>query len=213
ITRQDSSDPCRRGGALANGEQGCKTSSYDANGVRINAPIIVTIYDKGAGSSFGANTATPPYVVEIPDDTVTAGIEYYYQAHATWSGPLEQDSQTVTVPATVAWRSLPRQKILVKSAVGAKSVGRQQRGAQPKISPKARAASLSSAQARAKANPNDAQSLYELGQSYCDANLRNACVSTMYMGLLQSQKAGSMALTRQIQTRLAAEGVTAGNKK
>jgi hypothetical protein len=212
VTRQDNSGPCGKGTTLGNGSQGCKTTSYGPNGVPMNAPVITTIYDKGPGSTFGASTATAPYVIDIPDDTVTAGVEYYYQAHATWNGSLEQDSQTMTVPVGITLHYLPQHKSLTKSLVGVQPVGIKG-GTQQKASTSAMAATVSSAQAKVKANPNDAQSLYTLGQSYCKENLKDACVSTMYMGFLQSQKAGTTTLSNQIKVSLAAEGVAISDEK
>lgn len=210
VTRQGSNDPCRSGSTLANGEQGCKTASVGPGGVRANVPQITTVYDKGPGSSFGASTATAPYVIDLPDDSVTDGVEYYYLAQATWIGPLEQDSQTATASATTSLHHFPWHKTLVKSIGGVQPIG-QKSGAKQKGSTSARSAVIA-AQAKVKASPNDAQSLYTLGRSYCKAHLHNACISTMYMSLLQSQKGGSTTLTNQIKTSLAAEGVTATNQ-
>lgn len=210
VTRQDNSGTCGKGTTLGNGSQGCKTTSYGPNGVPINAPVITTVYDKGPGTGFGASTATAPYVIDIPDDTVAAGVEYYYQAHATWAGSVGQDSQTMTVPVTLNYVS--QHKSLTKTLDKGQSVGIKG-GTQQKASAPASADIVSSAQAKVKANPNDAQSLYTLGQSYCKVNLKDACVSTMYMGFLQSQKAGTTTLSNQIKTSLAAEGVTVSNEK
>jgi hypothetical protein len=213
ITRQDNSGPCGKGTTLGNGTQGCKTTTYGANGVPINAPVITTIYDKGRPSTtFGASTATAPYVIDIPDDTVTAGVEYYYQAAATWNGSLTQDSQTVTVPAGSLLHYLPQHTTFAKSVSGVHSAG-MKAGTQQSGSAKVSPATVGLAQVKVKANPNDAQSLYTLGQSYCKANLKSACLSTMYLGLLQSQKAGTTALTNQIKTSMAAEGVTVNGVK
>jgi hypothetical protein len=210
VTRQGSDDPCRSGSTLANGEQGCKTASVGPGGVPANVPQITTVYDKGPGSSFGASTATAPYVIDLPDDTVTSGVEYYYQAQATWVGPLEQDSQTVTASTTINLHNLPPHKTLVKSLSNVHLVG-PKGGAQQKGSISA-TKTVVAAQAKVKASPNDAQSLYTLGQSYCKAHLQNACVSTMYMSLLQSQKAGTSTLTNQIKTSLANEGVAVSDQ-
>ncbi len=210
-TRQGSNDPCRSGSTLANDEQGCKTSTYGPGGVPANVPQITTVYDKGPGSSFGASTATAPYVIDLPDDTVTAGVEYYYQAQATWVGPLEQDSQTVTAPTTITLQHLPAHKTFVKNIGRVQPVGLKS-GSQQKGSTTARTAVVA-AQAKVKASPNDAQSLYTLGQSYCKAHLQNACISTMYMSLLQSQKAGTTTLTNQIKTSLADQGIAFSDQK
>ena len=212
VTRQDSNDPCRNGGTLGNGSQGCKTTSYGPNGVPINAPVITTVYDKGPNTGFGSSTATAPYMIEIPDDTVTDGVEYYYQAHATWNASVEQDSQTITVPAKITLHYVPPQKSVAKGLVKAQPVG-VKGGTQQKVAFPVMAETVSSAQAKVKANPNDAQSIYTLGQSYCKANLKDACVSTMYMGFLQSQKAGTTTLSDQIKASLAAQGVTVSDEK
>ncbi|MGB8478462.1 MAG: hypothetical protein WCE63_06430 [Acidobacteriaceae bacterium] len=224
ITRQDNSGPCGKGTTLGNGTQGCKTTSY-ANGVPINAPVITTIYDSKGPFSGPADSA--PYTIAVANDTVTAGVEYYYQAQASWTG-LGQDSQVVTVPASLTLHYLPSHKTFGTIPHGVKTVGVKS-GTPGKVQGKvatttqtaARTAALTpirisavaAAQAKVKANPNDAQSLYALGQSYCAVNLHDACVSTMYMGLLQSQKAGTTALTNQIKASLAAEGVTVNGVK
>jgi len=204
VTRQGGNDPCRQGTTMANGGQGCKTTTVGPGGAPVNAPIITTVYQLSPGDSLGSNSTSPPWVIDIPDDTVTAGVEYYYSAAATWGGPLEQDSQTVTVPATLQF-SHYRQKILVKSGVSLIHVQAAQN--------KAGTTSVGEARAEVKTHPNDAQALYRLGQAYCAQKQRDACISTMYLGFLQSQKAGSTALTNQIRRSLAAEGVTVTETK
>ena len=219
VTRQDNSGPCGKGTTLGNGSQGCQTKTYGPNGVPINAPVITTVYQKGPPGGFGASTATAPYIIDIPNDTVVAGVEYYYQAHATWEGAVGQDSQTVTVPVTIALHYVPPQKSFVKTLAKAQPVGikggTQQKSQAQTVKPVPQTAvvNLSTAQANVKANPNDAQSLYTLGQSYCKANLKDACVSTLYIGLLQSQKAGNTALSGQIKSSLADEGVKVNDSK
>jgi hypothetical protein len=210
ITRQDNRNPCAQGATLANGEQGCKTKSYSSNGIPINAPIITTIYDKARpGTDFGANGQGAPYVIELPDDAVTAGVEYYYQAEASWG--VVQDSQVATVPA--GFKYLPQHRIVKNFPAGVKPVGVQPVGGTGgKGKPRtgaiiATGAALSAAHVKVKANPTDAKSLFALGQSYCKQNLRDVCVSTLYLGFLQSEKSGTAALTTQIKASLAAQGV------
>ncbi|MBA3914549.1 MAG: hypothetical protein H0X25_12040 [Acidobacteriales bacterium] len=220
VTRQDSSDPCRSGGTLGNGLQGCGTSSYGPNGVPINVPKITTTDYNNPGSTFGASTATAPYVINLPVETVSAGVEYYYVVKATWNGTVQQDSETITVSTSGPINSMPNKMLGTSVAGGRKSVGikagttgRPQDQAPLNARTAILAPAVAAAQTKVKANPNDAQSLYTLGQSYCTVKMHDACVSTMYMGWLQSQKAGNTTLSNQIKTRLAAEGVSVSDQK
>ncbi|HEV2615718.1 MAG TPA: hypothetical protein VGU63_03805, partial [Candidatus Acidoferrales bacterium] len=55
----------------------------------------------------------------------------------------------------------------------------------------------------------DAPALYALGEAYCAKNLKNACLSYMYVALSSARNTGNAALATQIKTSLAAQGVTA----
>jgi hypothetical protein len=204
VTREGGDDPCRQGSRLGNGAQGCKTRTFGPGGVPQNAPTISTVYQISPGSSIGSNSTSPPWVIDIPDDTVTAGVEYYYTAIATWIGPLEQDSQTVTVSTTVPLTRY-RGKSVIKSSVPSVHAG--------KLSTGSGSVNLQSAQARLNAHPNDAQALYAAGQAYCAHQQREACISTMYLGLLQSRKAGTTSLSNQITKSLQDQGVTVTENK
>ena len=119
ITRQGSDDPCRQGGTLGNGLQGCPTT----NGLGGSPAQTTTVFDwtSSSGSQYPPgwqNTQTAPFVVNLPDDTaVKPGVEYYYIAHVVWEWSVAQDSQTVTAPKnayasatlqqTLAGRSIP----------------------------------------------------------------------------------------------------------
>ncbi len=218
VTREGSDDPCRQGTTLANGEQGCRTQTIGPNGVPVNAAIIVTVYQHSG--DWGSNSTSAPWVIDIPDDTVKAGVEYYYQAHVTWVGPKEQDSAVETAPAQSLLTKPYPVKILttngikpIKPSGGAKSAPVAGRSTSEKTilaSPtvvQLSAVNLDSAITNAKKAPGDAQALYSLGQAYCAKRLTSTCVSLMYMGLLQAQKAGNSQLITQISNSLAQQGV------
>ncbi|HSM85986.1 MAG TPA: fibronectin type III domain-containing protein [Candidatus Limnocylindrales bacterium] len=238
VTRQGSDDPCRQGTSLRNGTQGCRTQSIGANGVAVNAPNTVTVFDKQAGGGgFGSISTSAPWVIQIQDASVKPGVEYYYIAHVTWLGRLEQDSAVVTVPNAFALASPSRVGI---AGSGIKPIplggprpapmerrpspmerrpapmGRRPAPVQinPRTSPALRSEGLDleSAINNAKARPGDAQALYSLGQSYCANRLRSPCLSLMYMGLLQAQKAGNAQLSTEIRDRLTQEGVNLATK-
>ena len=100
ITRQGSDDPCRQGGTLGNGLQGCPT--VGPNGGSPAQTVTVYSWTAGPGSQYPPgfeNKQTAPFVIDLPDDTaVKPGVEYYYLAHVTWLWSVAQDSNTVTVP-------------------------------------------------------------------------------------------------------------------
>jgi hypothetical protein len=100
ITRQGSDDPCRQGGTLGNGLQGCPTT----NGLGGSPAQTVTVYNWNQSPQSGyppgfQNSQSAPFVINLPDDTtVKPGVEYYYLAQVSWQGWTGQDSNTVTVP-------------------------------------------------------------------------------------------------------------------
>lgn len=100
VTRQGSDDPCRQGGTLANGLQGCKTvGAYGGSPAQ-----TVTVYNwtQSSDSQYPPgfqNSQSAPFVINLPDDTsVKPGVEYYYMAQVTWLSTIGQQSNTVTVP-------------------------------------------------------------------------------------------------------------------
>jgi hypothetical protein len=110
VTREGSDDPCRQGGKLGNGLQGCRTATIGSNGVATNTAQIATVYNwtnGSAGPGWTLSSKSAPYIINIPNDTgVAPGVEYYYQAHVVWGsgqGKLwEQDSAVATVPSIYA---------------------------------------------------------------------------------------------------------------
>ena len=106
VTRQGSDDPCRQGGTLGNGLQGCSTVS--SNGLGGSPANTVTVYswNESQASQYPPgfqNSQSAPFVINLPDDTsVKPGVEYYYVAQVTWLWAVEQDSITVTVPSFYA---------------------------------------------------------------------------------------------------------------
>jgi hypothetical protein len=107
VTREGSDDPCRQGGKLGNGLQGCRTATIGSNGVATNTAQIATVYNwtyGTAGPGWTLSSKSAPYIIDIPNDTgVAPGVEYYYQAHVVWGyaqGKLwQQDSAVVAVPS------------------------------------------------------------------------------------------------------------------
>lgn len=149
VTREGSDDPCRQGGALGNGLQGCRTVTTSPNGV--GTPVtgqITTVYNwtslpgcQGSGC-WTTNSKSAPYEIDIPNDTqVKPGVEYYYQAKVTWIG--EQDSAVVTVPS--AYATAPPQYMLGGGPKPIKLNGAppppSQSGASPATAPAIRPAS------------------------------------------------------------------------
>ena len=109
VTRQASDDPCRQGQQLGNGLQGCPDNPVTL------AQSIPTIYkwDFSQQSQVPPgfdHPQTPPYVINIPNDTVKPGVEYYYQAAVVWAGTVGQNSAIVTVPSF--YGTLSRQQSL-----------------------------------------------------------------------------------------------------
>jgi hypothetical protein len=221
VTRQGSDDPCRQGTTLGNGAQGCRTQTYGANGVPQNAPNIVTVYEQT--NAFGSNSGGAPWVIDGPDDTaVQPNVEYYYQAQVTWGGSVEQNSTVVTVPTWNRFIVPGKAKVpngMIKPIkpppnvphaptrpLAARTVAPISRSAAMRIT----GLSLDAAISNAKQKPGDAQALYTLGQAYCGRRMRGPCVSVMYMGLLQAQRAGNSALSAQITNSLSQQGVTLG---
>jgi hypothetical protein len=218
VTREGSDDPCRQGTTLGNGEQGCRTQTIGPNGVPVNAATIVTVYQHSG--DWGSNSTSAPWVIDIPDDTVKAGVEYYYQAHVTWIGPKEQDSAVETAPAQSLLTKPYPMKILatngikpIKPSGGAKSApvaggtAAEKTLLAPSTVVRLPSANMDTAITNAKKTPGDAQALYSLGQAYCAKRLTSTCVSLMYMGLLQAQKAGNSQLITQISNSLTQQGV------
>ncbi|MBV8170342.1 MAG: hypothetical protein JO219_00230 [Candidatus Eremiobacteraeota bacterium] len=98
VTREGSDDPCRQGGTLANGLQGCQTVKM-VNGVPQSPANIITVYNwtysAGVNPSWTEVSKAPGYQITLPNDTtVKPGVEYYYTAHVVPNG----DSVVVTVP-------------------------------------------------------------------------------------------------------------------
>jgi hypothetical protein len=230
VTRQESDDPCRQGTTLGNGEQGCRTQVIPGvTGNGATAPINVTVYEHSGG--FGSNSSAAPWVIDVPDDTVKAGVEYYYIAHVTWMGPSSQDSGVVTVPTKVFLKApigvkgmAAGNKMMIHPAPSPNSGSRAQAAAsspaQAPVSSHAQATvasraqtvlspatTLDSAVAAVQQKPGDAQSLYSLGQAYCASRSKNTCVSLMYMGLLQANAAGNTNLAERIRQSLEDQGV------
>ena len=219
ITREGSDDPCRKGTTLGNGLQGCSTRG--PNGMP--AGNVVTVADLKNG--MGSNSTSAPWVVNVPDDTVKPGVEYYYQAHVTWVGPTESDSEIVTVPSTYA--TAPSSRVLASGAIKPINtpvppptpVGMRTAPAPMRAGPAAVTASnrtslnLEAAISAVQQKPGDAGALYALGQAYCAARVRTACVNYLYMGLFRAQKAGDATLTAAIQSSLAAQGSAMGASK
>lgn len=210
ITRQGSDDPCRQGTTLANGGQGCRTPSVGANGVPVNAPKVVTVYQHT--DEFGSNTASAPYVIAIPDDHVTPGVSYYYQASATWYNDVTQQSEVANAPAgsliLARYHGMARVSKVAPVPVGRKPATNSV-AHQPTANSVARrpTANFTAALNHAQKSPNDAASLYALGAEYCGRGAHDQCVSLMYMALLQAEKHGQTKLSAQISTRLSKEGV------
>ena len=50
--------------------------------------------------------------------------------------------------------------------------------------------------------PRDAEALYALGEAYCAKNLKNICMSYMYMAISSAQSAGNASLVKQIKASL-----------
>jgi hypothetical protein len=232
VTREGSDDPCRQGGTLGNGLQGCRTVTTGPNGVPMSPAHITTVYNWTQGSAGGwtTNSTSAPYLINIPNDTGLApGVEYYYQAHVVWVS-VGQDSATVTVPN--AYATAPSQSMHVggpkpisnappapkSSAAARQATAPMLRPTSPMIrqAPLMRstaapgAGNLDAAIKDAQAKPGDAQALYALGEAYCARRVRNTGVSYMYMALLLAEKAGNAALAAQIKTSLAEQG--AGSK-
>ena len=221
VTREGSDDPCRQSTTLGNGNRACLTQSYGSNGVARNAPNIVTVYEQSNGIGF--NSASPPWVVNIPDDNgVSAGVEYYYQGHATWGGstPPKRDSEIVTVPKWSRQIVPPPVNLVFNNGIkpikppgqmppvaGARSPQTMVRAAPATISNPA-PANLEAAITAAQQKPGDSQALYALGQAYCAARLKSACVSVLYMGYLRAGNSGNAALSSAIRGSLAQQGVT-----
>lgn len=213
VTRQGSDDPCRQGTTLGNGEQGCRTPSIGGNGVPVNAPINVTVYQHAG--DWGSNSPAAPWVIDIPDDTVKPGVEYYYIAHVTWIGPWSQDSAVVTAPARTFLESPIRVKSLASEnikPIHPSPTPRSARRGHAVVSSRfqtmvSQNVTLDSAIAAVKQKPGDAESLYSLGQVYCARRSKNTCVSLMYMGLLQANKSGDTALAARIEQSLGQQGV------
>ena len=110
VTRQASDDPCRQGGTLGNGLQGCPTPTIGPNGVGTNPSVTVYNWNASPGSQYPPgfqNSQSAPFVINLPDDTtVKPGVEYYYLAQVTWLSSVGQDSNTVTVPNAYATATL-----------------------------------------------------------------------------------------------------------
>ncbi|HLV95388.1 MAG TPA: hypothetical protein VKS44_09375 [Candidatus Acidoferrales bacterium] len=129
VTRQGSDDPCRQGGTLGNGLQGCQTTKIGPGGVGVSPAQTVTVYNWNWTSSSQyppgfQSTQTGPWVVNLPDDTaVKPGVEYYYIAHVVWEWSVAQDSQTVTAPknayASATQQTLAGGSIPIKQNGGA----------------------------------------------------------------------------------------------
>jgi len=210
ITRQGSDDPCRQGTTLANGGQGCRTPSVGANGEPVNAPKIVTVYQHT--DQFGSNTASAPYVIEIPDDHVTPGVSYYYQASATWNNEVTQQSEVANAAAgsllLARYQGMTHVSRVVPVPVGRKPTTKSV-AHQPTANSVARqpSANFTAALNHAQRSPNDAASLYALGTEYCGRGAHDQCVSLMYMALLQAEKHGQTTLSARISTGLSKEGV------
>ncbi|MBV8281319.1 MAG: hypothetical protein JO347_04560 [Candidatus Eremiobacteraeota bacterium] len=108
VTREGSDDPCRQGGTLGNGLQGCPTVKI-VNGMPQSPATIITVYDwKTGGTPSPTETRkTPGYQFTLPNDTsVKPGVEYYYIAHVIPNG----DSVVVTVPS--AYMTAPSQHVV-----------------------------------------------------------------------------------------------------
>jgi hypothetical protein len=124
VTRQGSDDPCRQGGTLGNGLQGCPTT----NGLGGSPAQTTTVYNWtwSSGSQYPPgwqNTQTAPFVINLPDDTaVKPGVEYYYIAHVVWEWSVAQDSQTVTAPKN-AYASATLQQTLAGGSIPIKQNG------------------------------------------------------------------------------------------
>lgn len=103
VIRQGSDDPCRQGGTLGNGMQGCSTTKIGPNGVGVSPAQTVTVYSwtESSASQYPPgfqNSQSAPFVINLPDDiTVKPGVTYYYQAQVVWLWSVGQDSSTVTV--------------------------------------------------------------------------------------------------------------------
>ncbi len=151
VIRQGSDDPCRQGGTLGNGLQGCPTVTTNPNGVSTPVGQTTTVYnwDENPGSSYPPgfqNSNSAPYVINTPDDTtVKPGVEYYYLAQVVWLWSVAQDSDTVTVPSAYATAS--SQHVLGGGIKPIKLNGapippsQSQTAARPAIAPMASAAS------------------------------------------------------------------------
>lgn len=143
VTRQGSDDPCRQGGTLGNGLQGCTTTKIGSGGVPVSPANTVTVFDwtSSSGSQYPPgwqNTQTAPFVVNLPDDTtVKPGVEYYYLAHVVWLWSVAQDSQTVTAPKN-AYASASLQQSIAGGSIPIKQNGGApppQSGSKPAIAP------------------------------------------------------------------------------
>ncbi|HUJ32188.1 MAG TPA: hypothetical protein VLY23_12965 [Candidatus Acidoferrum sp.] len=128
VTRQGSDDPCRQGGTLGDGLQGCTTTKIGPGGVPVSPASTVTVFSWTQSPQSGyppgwVNTQTAPFVVNLPDDTaVKPGVEYYYLAQVTWLWSVEQDSQTVTAPKN-SYGSVSLQQSLANGSMPVKQNG------------------------------------------------------------------------------------------
>lgn len=231
VTREGSDDPCRQGGTLGNGLQGCRTVTTGPNGIPTSPAHITTVYNWTQESTKGWTTSSTsaPYLINIPNDTgLSPGVEYYYQAHVVWA-KVGQDSATVTVPN--AYATAPSQSLRVggaKPLSNAPPPPPSSAAARPALVPMfsstsklirptlpvgrtgaSGALNLETAIKAAQARPGDAQALYALGEAYCASRVKNTGVSYMYMALLLAEKAGNTALATQIKNSLAGQGVKA----
>ncbi|HTS12730.1 MAG TPA: hypothetical protein VMH00_11480 [Candidatus Limnocylindrales bacterium] len=128
VTRQGSDDPCRQGGTLGNGLQGCSTVTTGSNGVSTPVGQNTTVFSWTETPQSGyppgwVNTQTAPFIVNLPDDTtVKPGVEYYYMAHVTWLWSVAQDSETVTAPKN-SYGSASLQQSLAGGSIPVKQNG------------------------------------------------------------------------------------------